>query len=54
MLVELRKAHGLIFRWASRYEEAVATGAMTLEESVRAVLNDDDVRPFTGPPGWMI
>jgi predicted phosphodiesterase len=54
MLVELRKAHGLIFRWASRYEDAVATGAMTLEESVRAVLSDDDVRPFTGPPGWVI
>ena len=54
MLVELRKARGLIFRWASRYEEAVMTGRMSLEESVRAVLCDDDVRPFTGAPGWTI
>ncbi len=54
MLVELRKARGLIFRWASRYEEAVMTGQMSLEESVRQLLCDDDVRPFTGPPGWVI
>lgn len=54
MLVELRKAHGLIFRWTSRYEEAVMTGRMTLAESVRQLLCDDDVRPFTGPPGWTI
>lgn len=52
MLVELRKARGLIFRWASRYEEAVVSGRITLEESVRAVLCDEDVRPFTGSPGW--
>jgi len=54
MLVELRKARGLIFRWTSRYEDAVMTGRMTLEESVRQLLCDDDVRPFTGPPGWTI
>ncbi len=54
MLVELRKARGLIFRWASRYQEAVMAGLMPLEESVRLVLCDDDVRPFTGPPGWTI
>ncbi|MFO7662897.1 MAG: metallophosphoesterase family protein [Chloroflexota bacterium] len=54
MLVELRKAHGLIFRWASRYEEAVLTGRMTLEDSVRQLLTDEDLRPFTGPPGWTI
>ena len=54
MLVELRKAHGLIHRWASRYEEAVLTEYMTLEESVRLILTDDDIRPFTGPPGWII
>lgn len=54
MLVELRKARGLIFRWASRYEEAVNAGQMTLEESVRRVLGDEDVRPFTGPPGWVL
>jgi predicted phosphodiesterase len=54
MLVELRKSHGLIFRWASRYEEAVRSGEMTLEESVRGILCDEDVRPFTGPPGWTV
>lgn len=52
MLAELRKAHGLIFRWASRYQDAVMTEQMSLAESVRLVLCDDDVRPFTGPPGW--
>lgn len=54
MLVELRRAGGLIFRWASRYEAAVLAGDMTLEQSVRAILSDDDVRPFTGLPGWEI
>lgn len=54
MLVELRKARGLIFRWASRYQEAVMNGRLTLEESVRYILCDDDVRPFTGPPGWSL
>ena len=54
MLVELRKARGLIFRWADRYQEAVLAGLMPLEESVRLVLCDDDVRPFTGPPGWTV
>jgi len=54
MLVELRKARGLIHRWASRYEETVLAGHMTLEESVRSILCDDDVRPFTGPPGWTV
>jgi len=54
MLCELRKAHGLIHRWASRYEEAVLTNRMTLEESVRWILRDEDVQPFTGPPGWSI
>jgi hypothetical protein len=54
MLVELRKAQGLIFRWASRYEQAVLQGDMTLEQSVRNILCDDDVRPFTGAPGWIV
>ncbi len=54
MLVELRKAQGLIFRWASRYEQAVLQGNMTLEQSVRNILCDEDVRPFTGAPGWAI
>lgn len=52
MLVELRKARGLIHRWASQYEELVMSGRLTLEESVRLVLCEADVRPFTGPPGW--
>lgn len=54
MLVEFRKARGLVHRWAGRYEEAVLAGRMTLEESVRLVLCDEDVRPFTGPPGWTV
>jgi predicted phosphodiesterase len=54
MLVELRIARGLIHRWASRYEEAVRAGELTLEESVRLILCDDDLRPYTGPPGWTI
>jgi predicted phosphodiesterase len=54
MLVELRKARGLIFRWADRYQEGVMAGLMSLEESVRLVLCDEDVRPFTGPPGWTV
>lgn len=54
MLVELRRARGLIFRWASRYQEAVMSGLMTLEESVRLILCDDDVLPYTGPPGWIV
>lgn len=54
MLVELRKAQGLIFRWASRYEQAVLQGDMMLEQSVRNILCDDDVRPFTGAPGWVV
>lgn len=54
MLVELRKARGLIHRWASQYEDAVVQGHLTLEESVRLILCESDVRPFTGPPGWVI
>jgi predicted phosphodiesterase len=52
MLVELRRAGGLVYRWASQYQEAVLTGEISLEESVRAVLDDDDLRPFLGAPGW--
>lgn len=54
MLVELRMAHGLVFRWASRYEDALLEGKLTVAQSIRAVLSDPDVRPFTGPPGWLI
>lgn len=52
MLVEHRKSRGLIYRWASRYEDAVRQGTMSLEESVRQVLQDEDLRPYLGPPGW--
>ena len=52
MLVELRRARGLVYRWASRYEKAVLAGEISLETSVRAVLGDEDLRPFLGAPGW--
>jgi predicted phosphodiesterase len=54
MLVELRRARGLIFRWAEQYERAVLSGDITIEESVRNLLEDEDLRPFLGPPGWNI
>lgn len=54
MLVEHRKSRGLIYRWASRYEDAVRQGTMSLEESVRQVLQDEDLRPYLGPPGWSL
>jgi len=53
MLVEHRKSRGLIYRWASRYQDAVLRGELTLEESVRLVLHDEDLRPYLGPPGWV-
>lgn len=52
MLVELRRARGMIFRWITRYQERVLSGEISLEESVRDMLCDKDVRPFVGPPGW--
>ncbi len=54
MLVELRRARGMIFRWASQYEDAVRAGQISMEESVRQVLAAEDVRPFLGPPGWIL
>jgi predicted phosphodiesterase len=54
MLVELRRAGGLIYRWASRYQEAVLTGEINMEDSVRAVLQDADLRPYLGTPGWSL
>ena len=54
MLIELRRAGGLVYRWASRYIEAVKAGHLTMEESVRLVLCDEDLRPFLGSPGWEI
>ncbi len=52
MLVELRRAGGLVYRWASRYEKAVLAGEIDLKESVQEVLCDEDLRPFLGAPGW--
>lgn len=52
MLVELRRAGGLIYRWASRYQAAVLAGEITLENSVRQLLQDEDLRPYLGSPGW--
>jgi predicted phosphodiesterase len=54
MLLEHRKSHGLIYRWAQRYENAVRTGDLSISESVRRIMADADVQPFTGPPGWTI
>lgn len=54
MLVELRKARGLIFRWALTYEAAVRNHEISLRESVERILREDDVRPFAGPPGWQV
>ena len=54
MLVELRKARGLIYRWGSTYEKAILAGEINIEESVREILATDDNRPFLGPPGWVL
>ncbi len=52
MLVELRKSRGLMFRWNERGYKRVLNGEITIEESVWEILEDEDVRPFTGAPGW--
>ncbi|MCA9969120.1 MAG: metallophosphoesterase family protein [Anaerolineales bacterium] len=54
MLVELRRAGGLIYRWAKRYQDMVLAEEIGMEESVRALLGDADLRPFLGPPGWTL
>lgn len=54
MLVELRRAGGLMFRWGERHFEQIMAGEISVEESVWDVLQDEDVRPFTGPPGWVV
>jgi putative phosphoesterase len=54
MLVELRRAGGLVYRWATRYQDAVMAGQISMEESVRAVLGDEDLRPYRGAPGWSV
>lgn len=52
MLVELRRAGGLFFRWAKRYHQQTLAGEVALEASVREILLDEDLRPFLGRPGW--
>ena len=54
MLVELRRAGGLIYRWASRYQDAILAEEMSMADSVRELMHDEDLRPFLGPPGWNI
>jgi putative phosphoesterase len=54
MLVELRLARGLIFRWIQRYQEKVLAGKIDMESSVRHLLQDEAIRPYTGPPGWSL
>ncbi len=54
MLVELRKARGLIYHWSSQYEKAVTSGEISLEESVKRVLQEKEIRPYLGPPGWVL
>lgn len=54
MLVELRKARGLVYRWARHHEAALLAGQIGMEESVRDILAKEDVRPFVGPPGWTV
>jgi predicted phosphodiesterase len=52
MLVEHRRAGGLVYRWASRYQSAVLAGEISMEASVQTVLEDEDLRPFLKTPGW--
>lgn len=54
MLIELRKARGLIYHWSSQYEKAVAGGEISLEESVKRVLREKGIRPYLRPPGWVL
>ncbi|MCB9418391.1 MAG: metallophosphoesterase family protein [Ardenticatenaceae bacterium] len=52
MLVELRKGRGLIYRWGTLYEKAILAGEITVEESVRRLLAEEDNLPYLGAPGW--
>lgn len=54
MLVELRRSRGLIYYWARKYEKAVISGEISLEDSVKRVLQEEEIRPFLGPPGWVL
>jgi putative phosphoesterase len=54
MLVELRRAGGLVHRWATRYQDAVLAGEIDIADSVRQLLKDEDLRPYLGAPGWQV
>ena len=54
MLVELRRSGGLIYRWAKRYQDAVLAEEISMEASVKELLGDEDLRPYLGPPGWIL
>ncbi|MEJ2750112.1 MAG: metallophosphoesterase family protein [Anaerolineae bacterium] len=54
MLIELRKGRGLIYRWGKLYEKAILAGEISIEESVRQLLAEDDNRPYLGAPGWTL
>ncbi len=54
MLVELRRAGGLIHRWATRYQDAVLAGEIDIADSVRELLKDEDLAPYLGAPGWKV
>jgi predicted phosphodiesterase len=54
MLVELRRAGGLIYRWATRYQDAVIAGEIDIADSVRELLKDEDLQPYLGAPGWKL
>lgn len=54
MLIELRRAGGLIYRWAEKYEDAVLAGDVLIEDTVRELLAAKDLHPFLGPPGWVL
>ena len=53
MLVELRRSRGLIHHWSSQYEKAVMSGEISLKDSVERVLQEKEIRPYLGPPGWI-
>ncbi len=40
MLVELRKATGLVYLWAARYQDALLAGEIGMEESVQALIEE--------------
>ncbi len=52
MLVELRRARGMIYYWSSKYEQAVTDGEISLEDSVKQILQEKEIHPYVGPPGW--